>query len=387
MRKLVASALRSDGQRRRRHPAAAGPAAAGPAAAAADRHRHRPSRRRPVRRISPAFHRRPGAAGRRDGVPQRLPEPCRRPRPARAIRPSSPARTRRAAGSSPIAGIDYSAARADKAIYCAEDERVPGSTSSNLHCVAGSPERADARRLCSRRARPQSLSVSVAGKDRAAMLLGGQVRRPALVLEGGASSPRDLRGARTPAAVARTNAAVAAMIAAPQLPLVASPHCAAKSRVFQVPGGREVGNGRFARDAGDAAAFRSSPAFDGATLALVGGADRRVEAGLGHCARTSCRSAFRRSTTVGHDLRPRRAGDVPASAIASTATSAISSASSTRGASIMRSRLTADHGGLDIPERLRAQGVAGAALGRSGARRRSGRHSASRPSSSSTARC
>src|SRR5215210_1993879 len=98
---------------------------------------------------------------------------------------------------------DFSAARPDKTIYCLEDESVAGSTSrinapSPVHLrVPTLGERLKARS-------PQSLSVSVAGKDRTAIALGGRTDDQRWFWKG-QQFVTDLRGARVPAAVARTN--------------------------------------------------------------------------------------------------------------------------------------------------------------------------------------
>ena len=68
--------------------------------------------------------------------------------------------------------IDQKAPRTDKQVYCAEDETVPGSTSGNYtvsdrHLLVPTlGERMKA-------ANPANRVVSVAGKDRAAVMMGG----------------------------------------------------------------------------------------------------------------------------------------------------------------------------------------------------------------------
>lgn len=252
---------------------------------------------------------------------------------------------------------DFSAARPDKTIYCLEDESVAGSTSriytpSPVHLrVPTLGERLKARF-------PQSLSVSVAGKDRAAIAMGGRADDQRWFWKG-QQFVTDLRGERVPAAIARTNAAVAAMIATPQMPLQPSPHCASKSRVFQIPGGREVGAGRLVRDADDVGGFRSSPAFDGATLALSAALIDELKLGS-DAAPDILAIGLSALDDSGHGYGPggqemclhlqsidRDLGDFFRFLDQRGIDYAVA--------------LTGDHGGLDIPERLRAQGVAQAA--------------------------
>src|SRR5688500_11290768 len=68
--------------------------------------------------------------------------------------------------------VDLEAPRADKRIYCAEDERAPGSDSSTYQVSSShlrAPTLGDRMKLVDQATRV----VSVAGKDRAAVMLGG----------------------------------------------------------------------------------------------------------------------------------------------------------------------------------------------------------------------
>src|SRR6185295_4014387 len=68
--------------------------------------------------------------------------------------------------------VDQSAVRADKTIYCAEDETVPGSSSSNYTVSPRQLKVPTLGELLKARS-PASRSVAVAGKDRAAVMMGG----------------------------------------------------------------------------------------------------------------------------------------------------------------------------------------------------------------------
>ena len=166
----------------------------------------------------------------------------------------------------------------------------------------------------------------------------------------------DLRAA-PPASVTRANAAVAALLAAPQAPLRPPAICSAKARVVAVEGGgKPVGDGRFARAAGDATAFRASPAFDGAVLALAAGLIQDMKLGqgpspdllsigvsatdyVGHTYGTGGQEMCLQLLSLDRDL-----GDFFGLLDRSGIDYAVA--------------LTADHGGEDIPERLRLKGVA-----------------------------
>ncbi|MAX00886.1 MAG: hypothetical protein CMN72_14850 [Sphingomonas sp.] len=70
-------------------------------------------------------------------------------------------------------------------------------------------------------------------------------------------------------------------MATAQAPLPLSPFCERHSQAIPVGDGKSVGTGRFARPAGDAGAFRISPEFDGAVLALAAGLIQDMQLGKG----------------------------------------------------------------------------------------------------------
>lgn len=252
--------------------------------------------------------------------------------------------------------VDQSQSRSDKTVYCAEDERVPG-TSSIAYTV--SPLHLNVTTLGERMKASWagSQNVAVAGKDRSAVTMGGHTPDQRWYWDGKRFAT-DLR-ASPPASVTRTNSTVAALIAAPQAPLDPPAICAAKARPVTIEGGvKTVGDGRFARAAGDASGFRASPAFDGAVLALAAGLIQELK--LGQDASPDLISIGLAATDyVGHSLGSggqemclqllsldRDLGDFLGLLDRSGLDYAVA--------------LTADHGGSDIPERLRLKGVAAA---------------------------
>ena len=209
-----------------------------------------------------------------------------------------------------------------------------------------------------KRANPASRSVAVAGKDRAAVMMGGQ-RPDQRWYWDGKTYATDLAGVTVPASVRAANQTVAALIAAPGLPLTLPADCVARARPIPVGDGKvSVGDGRFARAAGDARAFRATPAFDGMTLAL---AARLIgEMGLGKGLSSDIIAIGLSATDyVGHSFGngggemclqmhslDRDLGDFLALMDRSGIDYAV--------------MLTADHGVLDIPERMRLKGVTAA---------------------------
>jgi len=159
--------------------------------------------------------------------------------------------------------------------------------------------------------------------------------------------------------VALVNQAISMMIAAPQAGLEPTPACAAKSRVFQLPGsGRRVGNGRFERAAGDSAGFRSSPALDGATLALAAGLIGEMSLGKGP-APDLLTISLAATDYVGHAFGP--GGQEMCLQMLSLDRDLGDFFRRLDGAGIDYSVImSADHGGPDIPERARLNGIADA---------------------------
>jgi predicted AlkP superfamily pyrophosphatase or phosphodiesterase len=253
---------------------------------------------------------------------------------------------------------DQSIARADKRVYCAEDERVGGTSSTDYRV---SPVHLGAPTLgeLMKRRWPQSRNVAVAGKDRAAVMMSGAGADQRWYWNAGTKAFASDLAVSPPATVAAINADVARRVATAQPGLTAPPYCTARSAAFTLPGGQVVGNGTLARAAGDGAAFRRSPEFDGTVLALAAGLIGELKLGqgaapdlisiglsatdyVGHAYGTGGQEMCLQLMSLDRDL-----GDF------------LRFLDSTRLDYALV--LTADHGALDIPERLRAKGVRDAA--------------------------
>jgi predicted AlkP superfamily pyrophosphatase or phosphodiesterase len=246
--------------------------------------------------------------------------------------------------------FDQSVARSDKSVNCAEDERVPGSNSDN-YTVSPVHLRMPVLGELLKKSSPKSLSVALAGKDRAAIMMGGHTPDQRWYWKGNRFTT-DLKSARVPASVPATNAAVAREIATAQPPLEPPPVCAAKATPVAMPDGHTVGSGRFARAAGNRADFKASPELDAAVLALAASLIR--EMGLGSDEAPDVLAVGLSATDyIGHRYGPggqemclqllsldRDLGDFFRLLDTSGVDYAVA--------------LTADHGGLDIPERVKA---------------------------------
>ncbi len=248
--------------------------------------------------------------------------------------------------------MDLNAARDDKRIYCSEDETVPGSNSKN-YTVSFTHLRVPTLGDRMKAANPQSRIFSVAGKDRAAIMMGGHTMDAAWWWDG--KSYVSFKGHTPPAPVASVNARVTAMIAkglpAPQLPAL----CAARVRPIEVAPGRSVGNAPAPLAAGDADKFNIRPEFDQATLDIASGFIASEK--LGHGPATDLIAIGVSATDyVGHGFGtegPEMCVQLMALDRALGQFFAMLDKSKIEYAVM----LSADHGGHDIPERNRERAI------------------------------
>ena len=254
--------------------------------------------------------------------------------------------------------FDAKAPRSDKAIYCSEDETVPGTTSSKYK-VSPKHLRVPTLGDLLKRSSPSSLNVTVAGKDRSAVMMGGHAPDQRWYWDG-KQFATDRTATPVPGSVSATNQVMATVLGTATPPLAPTPLCTAKARVISIPGGgKPVGGGALGRAAGDAGGFRASPQFDGAVLALAARLVQDLKLG-GDAAPDVLSIGLAATDYVGHTYGPggqemclqlleldREIGDFLTRLDGWGLDYAVV--------------LTADHGGLDIPERLRARGIAEAA--------------------------
>lgn len=252
--------------------------------------------------------------------------------------------------------VDQSVARSDKTVYCAEDERVAGS-STTAYTVSPMHLRAQTLGDLLKQRSPQSLNVAVAGKDRSAVMMSGHNVDQRWYWSG-KGFVTDLKSAAVPATITRANAAIAGAIAAPQAALESPPLCQGKATPYVLSPELTVGAGRFARAAGDVRAFRASPQYDGAVLAVAAGLVQELK--LGSDAAPDVLSVGLSATDyVGHGLGS--GGEEMCLQLLSLDRDLAGFFQVLDAQGVDYSVvLTADHGGMDIPERLRAKGVTAA---------------------------
>jgi predicted AlkP superfamily pyrophosphatase or phosphodiesterase len=194
---------------------------------------------------------------------------------------SHPARTGVIANS----WIDQSiTSRKDTGVYCAEDVSKGASSSSRdyvpspVHLLV--PTLGDRMKAVT----PASRVVAVAGKDRAAIMMGGHKTDQIWFL-----NPRDYakfeplstQTGTVPAAVTKANAEIDAALKQPMAPYSLSPFCKTRARAVAITPTKSVGTGEFARAAGDKKLFRASPESDAATLDLAGDLVAEMKLGKG----------------------------------------------------------------------------------------------------------
>lgn len=249
--------------------------------------------------------------------------------------------------------IDQRVTRADKKVYCAEDETVPGSTFEN-YTVSDRHLRVPTLGERMKTANPDTRVVSVAGKDRAAVMMGGHKVDELWWWDGKAFV--SYAGRATPPVVARANAATSALIARAQPALDVPSWCAPHDRPVDIGAGRTVGTGHFERAAGDAKAFRVSPAYDAAVLALAAGLVQDMRLGQGKA--TDIISIGASATDfVGHAFGTEGAEMCIQLSQLDTTLGRFFDVLDRTGVDY-EVVLTADHGGNDLPERELAGGIA-----------------------------
>lgn len=244
--------------------------------------------------------------------------------------------------------FDLSTAREDKAVYCAEDESKPGSSSDKYEA---SPIHLRVPTLGGRMkiANPATRVVSVSGKDRAAIMMGGPTADQVWWL-GGPQGYVSYKGVATPPLVAKVNAVMAERLGQANAGYDLPMQCAAKD--FPVRAGdKTVGTGRFARAAGDYKAFRISPEQDAMTLAFAAAAIETM--GLGKQAQTDIISIGLSATDyIGHTYGTEGTESCIQVDRLDKELGAFFAQLDKSGIDYVVV-LTADHGGHDLPERHR----------------------------------
>lgn len=252
--------------------------------------------------------------------------------------------------------IDQSVARQDKTVYCSEDPAQPGSSSRD-YVASVQFLRVPTLGDYMKTANPASKVVSVAGKDRAAIMMGG--RKLDQIWWWGADGFTSYKGTAVTPLVQRVNAGVKMLIDQDRPAMDIPDQCRAVDRPVQVTPTVSVGAGHFARKAGDIRAFRASPEYDAAVLAL--GASLLEDQKLGRGDATDLLILGLSATDyIGHSFGTRGAEMCLQMGSLDRELGAFFDRLDAAGIDYMVA-LTADHGGQDLPERQREQAASDAA--------------------------
>lgn len=253
-----------------------------------------------------------------------------------------------------IANNWYDPARG-REVYCAEDETDPASSADDP-VVSPGHLRAPTLGDLLKRKDPASLNVAVSAKDRAAVMMSGHEADAVYWFKGKGFAT--FAGRKASPAVLAQNADLARAVAAGAGDLPVPAWCGAVDRAVPL-GDFSIGTYRFPLDAGDFKGFNRSPRMDAATADL---AIRLVEEmPLGRDAVPDVLSvSFSATDYVGHAYGPQGVEMCIQLAQLDESIGRVLDALDARGIDYV-AVLSADHGGIDAPERLRAQGYPAAA--------------------------
>ena len=240
-------------------------------------------------------------------------------------------------------------ARAEKRVYCAEDETDPASSSSNpvvsaVHLKV--PTLGD--RL--KETNPASRNVAVSAKDRAVIMMGGHKIDAAYWWKGGAFT--SFAGLPLAASAQAVNRAAAPLIAK-GAPAFAVPAWCLPSQRALAAGSATIGAGRFALEAAKPDMFRVSPRIDAVTADLAIRLTDEMQLGKGPASDVLSVS-FSATDYVGHAYGSEGLEMcIQMAELDKTVGRLLAHLDKQRIDYVVV--LSADHGGFDAPERLSQQ--------------------------------
>lgn len=248
--------------------------------------------------------------------------------------------------------VDQSVTRSEKIVYCSEDPEAPGATARDY---VPSLIRLRVPTLGGRMkaANPAAKVISVAGKDRAALMMGGKTLDQ--IWWWGSTGFVSYKGMPITPVVTRVNDAITRRLSQ-DLPAMELPEiCKSHDYPVEVAPGVSIGTNRFARKANDTRIFRSSPEFDASVLAL---AETLIEdQKLGRGTTTDLISiGLSANDYIGHAYGTAGAEMCIQQVNLDHSLGGFFERLDKTGVDYMVV-LTADHGGQDAAERLRANGI------------------------------
>lgn len=246
--------------------------------------------------------------------------------------------------------FDPDAKRKNKQVYCAEDVSDPDSAPHDP-VISAAHLKVPTLGTWIKRGTPQSRNVAISGKDRAAVMMGGHDIDAGYWWKGKGFAT--FKGKELSAAAMAVNGDHASRIAAGAPGLPVPQWCEARSRAVSV-GDFTIGDYRFAVPPGQGSAYGRSPHQDGAVADL---AIRLIdEQRLGRDDAPDVLSiSFSATDYIGHAFGHQGVEMCIQLAQLDATIGRVFAALDERGIDYV-AVLTADHGGIDAPERLSEQG-------------------------------
>ncbi len=256
--------------------------------------------------------------------------------------------------------IDLDVERDDKTVYCAEDERIAGTSFGDITAATQGDYVPSAWHLLVptlgerlKKISPESRNVAVAGKDRAALMMGGKDVDEIYWFKG--KGFETLAGRKVSEKITALNTELAVKMDAARAPSKIPAHCEARNMKIPHGDGKSVGDYAFQRPQGGGRAFRLSPDYDGAILAAAATTLEYMRLGQG--AHTDILSIGLSATDyVGHTFGTEGLEMCIQMAELDQQLGTFFEVLDSKDIDYV-AMLTADHGGLDLPERARLQAM------------------------------
>ncbi|MEW4467607.1 alkaline phosphatase family protein [Parasphingorhabdus sp. JC815] len=256
--------------------------------------------------------------------------------------------------------IDLDAKREDKTIYCAEDERIEGTSFGSITAPTQGDYIASAWHLLVptlgdrlKKISPDSRNVAVSGKDRGALMMGGHDVDAIYWWKGKGFTT--LNGRAISPAIGALNSGIAAKIDKARAPYAIPSRCTARNRAIAVKGGQSVGNYAFQRPEGASRIFRASPDFDGVTVNAALALVQSMKLGQGEAVDILSLS-LSATDYIGHAFGTGGVEMCIQMNELDRNLGILFRALDTQNIDYI-AMLTSDHGGHDLPERLQEQGL------------------------------
>lgn len=247
---------------------------------------------------------------------------------------------------------DFSIKRANKAVYCSEDP----ANSPDAQNYQPSVQYLKVPTLGDRmkKANPHSRVISVAGKDRAAIMMGGHMTDQIWFWSNDAYKTLPDHKVAMPASVKSVNEQVAQLMQQDETPVMPSV-CADHAAALKLGSNNVIGLAPASRKAGDYKGFRLTPDYDRTTTDIAVGLIDELQLGHGN-APDLLTISLSGTDAIGHSFGTEGAEMCTQMTGLDSNIAKIITALDRNGVSYVLV-LTADHGGLDVPERANLRGI------------------------------